>query len=159
MAKNIILSKDEVNLDWINYVILESEAVSKLNDFEIVNYSDRELFNPEMQEVLNGIPDDGSEEKTALPLLFSFHENVAAQKLGLFRQKFRKLKEDIRKIICQILNGFGTDLPSWEDIIKAILLAVAGAFFGGTLGAVILPIIVTFVAKIIKGGINSVCPV
>lgn len=160
MSTQIILPNNEVNTDWVNYVKVEAEALSRLDDFSIDNYADRELFNPEMQELLGNLNEETDE--TAMPenLTLSFSESSASRAAAGLFGRFRELKKRIRKIICEILGTVGENgVPSWEDIIRTVLLAVAGTIFGGALGAIALPIIIAFIAKVIRRGIGAVCPV
>lgn len=159
MATNILLSKTEVDPGWVNYVKMESDALSRLDDFEIDNYADRELFNPDMQELLQSLDDTGMEDFSVMPLKMSFTEEHASYAIEALAGRFKRLKNKIRKIICEVFASFGNGpIPSWEDIIKAVLLAVAGSLFAGGIGAILLPVIIAFIAKIIRRGIDNVCP-
>jgi hypothetical protein len=160
MSKKIVLSKTEVDPSWINYVKIESDALSRFDDYEIENYADRELYNPDMQELLLSIDDIDSENFDTSSFTISFAEENLAKSLGSMKAKFLRLKGRIRKIICEVFAGFGSGpIPSWEDIIRAILLAIAGSIFAGVMGALLLPIVIAIIAKIIRRGIENVCPV
>src|SRR5262245_5208546 len=110
-------SETGVSDEWAAYLANEADAISKLDLFEIDNYADRELYNPDMQAFLTELPDvvPGANETT---LTLSFSES-RSQAVALFGGRFRRLKEKIREILCKVANDLlGDGDLNWKDIIK-----------------------------------------
>lgn len=164
MAQTLMTSATEVNPNFIPYIMNEANSLARLDEYEIDSYMDRELLNPEMQDFLNSMPQQlteiaGLTDKGAALTLSLFE----SRSMGLFdglRARFRNLKRNIRRILCEILGQLeGDGTIDWPTIITAVLTALAAAFFTGPVGVVVLPILVAFIAKIIRRGIDAVCAI
>ena len=73
-------SMTEVNQDFIPYIMNEANSLARLDEFEIDNYSDRELLNPEMKALLEGLQLPDEDQIVAgmvesIPLTLSLMEN------------------------------------------------------------------------------------
>lgn len=147
--------------EWQLYLANEALAISRLDDFEIDNYADREILNPDMHSFLNEWTDSGINLLSAefSPLSLSFAAS-RAKATALFGEKFKRLKGKIREVICKILSDLAGDGDlNWKDIIKLVLIALIPALGGGPLSVIVLPILISLIAKIIKRGLEAVCPV
>lgn len=165
MAQVLMSSMTEVNPAFIPYILNEANALARLDDYEIDNYMDRELLNPEMKELLEGL--DLPEEVAviggmieSIPLTLSLNESRTMLLFSGFKAKFRRLKRAIKRELCRLLAALEEDgTIDWPTIITAVLTAIAAAFFSGPVGAIVLPILVALIAKIIRRGIDAVCAV
>lgn len=155
MAQSLFSSQDTITQDWLLYIENEARGLSQLDDFGIQNYIDRELLNPEVKAYLHDEFSESDGDDSAAGLYLSFTESSAAAQAGLFGG-WRKLKQKIRKIFCDVVGSFSGDID-WKDIIKAVLVALIPAFAGG-IPALTLPIIIGLVASLMKYGYNQVCP-
>ncbi|MDP3471597.1 MAG: hypothetical protein Q8S14_06950 [Algoriphagus sp.] len=148
----------DVNNNWLFYIENEAKSLAQRDDFAIINYLDREIFNPEMEEYLTSddLPPHLDEFDEGEVLSLNLTEGM---KLNLIpewlRRRFRKLKAMVKKIFCHVVHGIG-DLDT-KAIISAVLLAVIPAFTTG-LPAAVLPIIIGLVAYLLKFGIEKTCP-
>jgi len=155
-------NETEITDDWTTYIENEANALSKQDDFEIDNYADREVLNPDVQAFLEEMPGEdiiipGIPGFASLSLSFK-ESNMAA--ISLFGGKIKRLKGTIRKFLCQVLNDLAGDGDlNWKDIIKAVLVLLIPALGGGVWAAIVLPILISLIAKIIKRGLEAVCPV
>lgn len=160
----VFKSREDISPDWVTYIEVEADALSRLSDYEIENYADRELYNPEVQSFLKDWKDDGGDDYLLAPSRWlavtypSMKMNKeAAQMLGL---RLGRLKEKVRKVFCKIVSELAGDGKiDWDDVIKAILIALIPVLGGGVWAAVAVPVIVMLIAKLIKYGIGAVCPV
>jgi hypothetical protein len=146
---------------WTAYIENEASAISRLDDFEIDNYADRQIYNPDMQAFLAELPDTQGMLSVAddYALTLSFSES-RSQAVALFGLKFSRLKRKIREILCKIIADLAGDGDlNWKDIIKAVLVALIPVLGGGPLSLIVLPILISLVAKLIKRGMDAVCPV
>ena len=159
MKTQLFQTADDIADNWQLYAANEALALSRLDDFEIDNYADREILNPDVQALLSEMPDTLIADAEEVPLTLSFAE-ARATAFALFGSKFRRLKNKIREFLCRILAGLAGDSDlNWKDIIKAVLVALIPVLGGGLLSVVVLPILISLVAKIIKRGMDAVCPV
>jgi hypothetical protein len=147
--------------DWAAYVENEAQAISRLDDFEIDNYADRQLYNPDMQAFLADMSEkEGVTTAADEPVLILSFAESRSQAVALFGAKFRRLKRKIREILCKVVNDLAGDGDlNWKDIIKLVLVALIPALGGGPLSLIVLPIVISLVAKLIKRGLEAVCPV
>lgn len=51
----VFKSREDISPDWVTYIEVEADALSRLSDYEIENYADRELYNPEVQSFFKGL--------------------------------------------------------------------------------------------------------
>ncbi|MFN4000214.1 hypothetical protein [Algoriphagus sp.] len=159
MTKILFSSEIDVNNNWLFYIENEAKSLAQRDDFAIINYFDREIFNPEMEEYLssNDLPhgldefEDG--EVLSLNLIEGMKLNLIPEWL---KTRFRKLKAMLKKIFCQVVHGIGEF--DTKAIISAVLIAIIPAFATG-LPAAVLPIVIGLVAYLLKFGIEKTCPV
>jgi len=154
----IYLSNDEPTDEWVSYIENEAAKLSQSTEFEIQNYLDSEILNPEIRALL-------SSETQEEPSLMSYADmnlslnlaetnNLAAAPDWLW-PRFVGLKAKVKRIFCSVLQTVG-NLDS-KGIIKAVLLAIVPAFSAGLLAA-LMPIVIGLVALFLKYGIDKVCP-
>ncbi len=159
MAQILFNTVDDVNNNWLFYIENEAKSLAQRDGFAILNYLDREIFNPEMEEYLSSddLPSSLDEFDEGDSLSFNLTEGM---KLNLFpewlKRKFKKLKAMVKRIFCQVVLGIG-DLDT-KSIISAVLLALIPAFATG-LPAAVLPIVIGLVAYLLKFGIEQTCPI
>jgi len=158
---NQVLFKNEVEITkrWLFYIENEASALMQRDGFAIQNYSDRELFNPDMEDYLS--TDEAGDavdafhdtESLNLNLIEEIRTNAVPTKVRL---RFRKLKTKIKQVFCDVVHSIeGLDT---KGIIKAVLIALIPAFATG-IPALVLPIIIAMVAYLLKYGIEKTCPV
>jgi hypothetical protein len=141
---------------------MEAAALSQRDEFAIENYADREMLNPQVQEYLSTIEKSNTEKSTSHigKLYLNFHQEAILKISFMDRLKsvFSGLKGKVRKVFCQVVGSLELDKDiDWKKIIKAILLALVPAFAGG-IPEIVLPIIIMLIAKLMKYGIDQVCP-
>ena len=161
MATTTFANESDITDEWLTYISNEAISLSRLGNFEIENYADREILNPQFGAALDLIPEGELSliEKNE-PLKLSFFESRSADLLFLRRIRLRRAKARMRAVLCRILSALEeVEVIDWKVIIKNVLLALAGAFFGGALGVILLPILVSLIAMIIKNGLESVCSI
>jgi hypothetical protein len=171
MAQILFAAEAAVTTDWLTYVENEAQALSQSDEFAIDNYSDRELLNPEVQDFLeNEFPFDDQEDSAFTKAVnfhsvslsefaLSFDQNKAIAGKAFLFGRWRRLKEAIRKVFCEVtLPIIGNPDFGWKDIIKAVLIGLIPVFASG-LPALVLPIIIAFIASLMKYGYGKVCPV
>lgn len=161
MKREFFKANEKIPDDWAAYIENEAMSLSKQEDFDIDNYADREILNPNFQSYLQELKLAGEMDDAVMaePLSLSFMESrfEAASLLG---GKLKRLKNKIRESLCKILADLGGDGElNWKDIIKAVLIALIPALGGATLSIIVLPILISLTAKLIKRGFDAVCPV
>jgi hypothetical protein len=114
-------------------------------------------LNPEVQQFLS--EEFTESEEGTLPEMFNlnFNESKAIAAKAFLFGRWKRLKEKIRKIFCQVTGGLGDGDISWKDIISGVLLALIPAFASG-IPALVLPIVIALVASLMKFGYSKVCP-
>ncbi len=164
MSQLIFKDKSDINAKLLFYVGNEAESLSQKTEFDIHNYLDSEVFNPDMDDYLSLESmqehlDIDVDETSDLSL--NLKEGVAVKKLPKsFVLKFRKFKAKVRKIFCQVVRGIKGGIKDFDPqvIIKAVLLALIPAFAGGVAAAA-LPVVIGLVAYLIRFGIDKTCPI
>ncbi len=161
MALTQFKNESDITTEWLSYIENEATSLSKQEDFEIDNYSDRELLNPDMQAFLHEVPDDEYpgiteiSEHRALSLSFKERMLPATTKFG---NSLQRLKNKIRKFLCQVLADLQSDSAlNWQAIIKAVLILLIPSLGGGVWAVIVLPVLISLVAKVIKRGFEAVC--
>lgn len=158
MGTYLIKIQKDITDNHLFYIENEAKSLISLSEFDIQNYMDREINNPELIEfieddnialTLDSEPDPDEDELVLTTLEKNFIVNA------IRRIRFKKLKNRIRKIICKAIRDI-KDLDP-KEIIGAILIALIPAF-GAGIPAILLPFIVGFVALILKYGVDYVCP-
>lgn len=161
MNKEFFQPGEAIPDDWASYIENEAMSLSKQEDFAIDNYADREILNPNFQQFLNEmkLPPANNDLMIAEPLSLSFMES-RFEAASVFGGKLRRLKNKIREILCRILSELAGDGEiDWKDIIKMVLVALIPALGGGPLSLIVLPILISLIAKLIKRGFEAVCPI
>jgi hypothetical protein len=152
MAQIQFANANQINAEWLTYLANEAETLASQDDDYIESYVDNEVNNPQVQEFLDNMPEDNTRIDAMTDLAA-----VAVHASPTFIFKWKRLKEKIRKILCEVLAVIEGQY-TWADLIQKVLLALLPVFAGG-IPALALPIIVYFVAKLIKRGADIVCPV
>ncbi|MGY6520143.1 MAG: hypothetical protein ACXIUD_00320 [Mongoliitalea sp.] len=159
MINYLIESENDINDNVLFYIEDQARLLLNLNEFDIQNYMDSELFNPEVLEFLEDESiakslENEPEIDNADLILNNFEKNFF---LNIGKKiRFKKLKNKIRKIICKAIKEI-KDLDA-KEIIGAILLALIPAF-GSGIPALLFPFIIGFIALILKYGVDYVCPI
>jgi hypothetical protein len=153
-------NQTDVTANWVSYVAQEARSLSALDDTQINSYADRQINNPEVQAYLKS--QQGDAELLKAGKAQSGHLALGADAEGLslhwpdwLKNLFGGLKAKIKKIFCATVKGI--QAGKLEDIIKAVLLALIPAFASG-LPAVVLPIVISLTALLLKNGYAKVCP-
>ncbi len=160
METQAITNQSEIGDDLLEYIKNEAQKLANQSEFEINNYMDSEVLNPAVRSYLGINYKDQNFAFELTDLSLSFKENrllmSSDANLGGW---FKNLKETVRKVLCKIVGALGADEEfDWKDIIKTILIALIPLLAGGVYAAVITPILIALIAKLIKYGYNSVCP-
>lgn len=111
------------------YIENESKSLAQHEEFEIQNYLDMGINNPEMNDFLStkNLERFLSDVKESEHLNLNLMEGLKANTLpDWMRPRFLKLKTKIKKILCDLIRKIG-DLTT-EDIIKAVLVTLIPAF-------------------------------
>lgn len=147
----------DVTSEWIDYIKAESISLSQLDEFALERYIDTEVLNPELVQFLDTWEDEAttSSYQTTSTLSLGFTAEMSAREQSQ-EKKFKRLKNEIHKIVCDVLTSITDPDTKLEDIIKIILLACISAFATG-LPALLLPFIIVLVAKILRKGIARLC--
>lgn len=161
MSQIIFNTANDVSQDWLFYIENEARSLAQRDDFSIDNYIDREAFNPDMATYLSA---DSSAAlfKTMLQApSVNLNLNLVQEMRANFlpdwlRPRFKHLKDKIKKIFCQAVKEIGE--IDVKAIIKAVLLALIPVFAAG-IPALCLPIIIGFIAFLLKYGYERTCPV
>lgn len=158
MKQFLFENEKDISSEWLTYIENEANSLAKDSAFEIENYLDREVLNPEMEAFLNEekvgewIADADDEGILALDYRAALTVKNRSRKNS---KKFKKLKSKIRKIFCKIVRE--TEGIEIKDIISAtIALILTGIGVG--ISPIILPIIISLVALLLKSGVDAVCP-
>ncbi len=157
--KNESLANDS---PLLKYIEDEAQKLSGYSEYEINNYIDREVLNQEMQNYLNTVYADRNFFYLPISLTLSFYENIImAGHPMLLPNWFADTKEKIKIEICRImLVSDGHASRNWKATIKTILQnlnPILGAEHD--LSAIVTPIIIGYIAKMIKLGYEEVCVV
>lgn len=164
MEDQIVVHSDGVTVSEkaIQEIRVKASLLKELDENALDQLADMEVFNADIQNFLQNVElgDDYLSLSEEGIMSFSVSEEKDFEVMGIFGRRLRRLKEELRRIICDVINGFGSNgLPSWDEIIRAVLIAVAASFFAGPMGTLLLPIIITIVARILKLGVAAICPI
>lgn len=162
MAAILFKNENEISNDWLFYIENEAHSLAQGDEFSIQNFMERELFNPEIAEILDSeeidfIIGEDNGFKYFEPMHLNFTETTRSVGIGEKRKRrFRRLLDKVRGVFCETVNGVeGVDM---KDVIKAVLLALIPLFASG-IPAALLPLIIGFVAYLMKYGVEKVCPI
>ncbi len=144
----------------LKYIEDEAQKLSSYDDFVINNYIDREALNLEMQNYLNNAYAEKAYYYIPTKLELSLLENIkmAGQPPALTGW-FVHTKDKIRKTVCHITGqAAGNGSFNWKITIKNILENLSSELGSNLeLTAIITPVIIGFIAKLIKNGHSEVC--
>lgn len=157
-----ITSKQDITVAYVDYLHAEAVKISMLDETSIGNLVNKELFDPETQPFLEEHQDIIEANSTGAmfndeAFNLNFHHARLAAHFNLtgVRDWFKKLWDIIRKILCDILRD-GTVI-SISDIIKKVIEEIMDML--GTVPGFVFRLIAAIVGKLIKLGVDSLCPV
>ncbi|MEQ9265137.1 MAG: hypothetical protein RLN81_07955 [Balneolaceae bacterium] len=166
MSEILFKSEEDITDDWIFYIENEAKSLAEREKFNIENYIDRNLFNPDIQHLISSKNFDKTLEKSDLETDFMFQETNFAFKLSeqsiqkdlseSLKLNFQKLRSKVKKIFCNVVRGM--ENLDGKEIIKAVLIALIPAFASG-IPALVLPILIGLIAYLFKYGIDKTCPI
>ncbi|MBN8837410.1 MAG: hypothetical protein J0I09_09135 [Sphingobacteriia bacterium] len=161
MTPTIINEENQITDDLLEYINNEAHKLSSKEQFEIDNYLDSEVLNPEIQGYLRDTYQGSSASYQMATLSLSFHENrLLLANDAAMGGWFGNLKETVRKIFCKIISAIDiTGTIDWKQIIKAVLIGLIPVLGGGIYVTIITPFLIAFIAKLLKYGLDAVCPV
>lgn len=162
MSKALFKHADDITDHWLDYLHSEATSLSQREEFAIDNYADRELINPEMSSYLDGQHDLENADASSLAGKFhlNFHQSMMAHihVLDKLKSRFSGLKDKVHKAFCKVVSAISSEKFDWKTVIKAVLVALIPVFAGG-IPALVVPLIIALIAKLIKLGLEKVCPV
>lgn len=153
--------ESDITSQWLDYYAAEAQGLSRQDEQAIRGYIDREILNPDMQDLL----------KAAAPKMITLADDDPDMELVLdsgaitaksavgdwLRRTFGGMKKKVRKIFCTVVGDLNKDGNiNLKEIIKTVLLALIPAFTTGVPAAV-LPIVVGLAALLLKYGYKHVC--
>jgi hypothetical protein len=151
----------DFNNNWQFYLENEIKDLANRDDFSIDHYADSEIFNPELANFINqhqsivNLVDLQPNESFALGLR---EKRQLSRVTSDVQTKFRKFKAWLKRLICDLLGSINWENSSTIEIIGLIVVGLIPFFAGsGGLPALLLPIVVSIVAKVLKHGIDAVC--
>jgi len=160
MIQFLFHKENDITRDWLFYIENEARSLSQRNEFAINNYFDREIFNPEMKKFLSSpfiammldkLPDDDYE-----PMYLNLTEGYETHQIDEFyKPRFLRLKKYGRQLFQETVFDM-EDRPATE-IIRNVLYAFIPVFPNG-FPTVILPMIISFTASMIKYGVKMGYP-
>ncbi|WP_304233164.1 hypothetical protein [Jiulongibacter sediminis] len=139
------LSTDEDGMERL----LESE----LHDVEVI-----EALNSKEIEDFIGRDFEVSSDSLSYGILLQ--SDVALTKMGQFgvKAKLKRLKRKIREFFCEIMKTLDLALENLKTIIDKVLTKLL-EHLGFKLPAIIIKILTTVLALLIRKGVERVCPV
>ncbi len=158
--EKIFKSEVEVTDNWVNFLALEAAALSENSDEYIDRYMNRQLDNPQLKEYLDEESTDtilsAFDDEENEPLNLNLTETLLfTPKFRIRLPKFRRLKRAIRKVFCEVITAHvDGDI---KDIIKSVLIGLIPVLGGGGIAPILLPIIIGYIAKLVKKGSDAVC--
>jgi hypothetical protein len=160
MDEILFKTEDDITDEWLIYIENEARSLAQREDFNIDNYLDREIFNPNVMSFLsdNSEIENIIDLKSDSPLSLNLEEQIKISSINLpIRLNFRKLRRKVKKVVCEVLTNID-DLSgkSMKEIIQIVLTALIPVIIGG-IPAILLPFIIGLIAKIMKRGIDAVC--
>lgn len=157
----VFQTAEDFNDNWQFYLENEIKDLANRDDFSIDHYGDSEIFNPELAAFIN--------QHEAIVGLVDF-QNYDSLALGLREKRqlrrvtsdvqtnFRRFKAWLKRLICDLLGSIDWENSSTIEIVGLIVVGLIPFFAGsGGLPALLLPIVVSIVAKVLKRGIDAVC--
>lgn len=157
----IFQAADQFDSNWQFYMENEVKQLANNDDFTIDHYSDSEIFNPDVRAFLLQYGSMVSDVRTNEQLALGHRERRQLARIDTQIQlRFKQFKTWLKQVICELLNTIDWENTSTKEIIGLIIVALIPYFAGaGGLPALLLPIIIVVFAKIIKRGIEAVCPI
>lgn len=146
------LKESDLTDEWIEYIKNKSIDLSQNDDQAIEKFADLEFYNPEMRNFL----DSWGGNKPLKLASYSLSSIDVADDIMIGRKrKFKELKDEILKVICDALKEITNTENKLEEIIKLAVVACLGSL--GGLPGVILSLIIVVIAKLIRKGIAKLC--
>ena len=106
MAAILFKNANEITKDWLFYIENEAQYIAQGDEFSIRNFMERELFNPELSEILDSEEFDNLFEEDFdfgdyQPKNLNFTETNRSFRIAEKRKKrFKWLLEKVRLIFC-----------------------------------------------------------
>lgn len=145
--------EDQITDQWLVYMENKANTLAERSELEIDNFINEELLNPQVIAFLNTIDLEEDDKDEIEPFVINeLALKGISSPLSFF--KFKKLKKKIKKIFCKVSKEL-IDAKA-KDIIKAVLVLLIPALAGG-IPALLLPIVIGYIAKLIKKGHSAVC--
>lgn len=154
-------TESDITGQWVDYYAAQAQTLAQQDERSIRGYIDREILNPDMQELL----------KEAAPKMMTLADDDPDMELVLdtagitaksaigdwLRRTFGSMKKKVRRIFCDVVGELNKDGNiNLKDIIKTVLLALIPAFTTG-IPAAVLPVVVGLAALLLKYGYEHVC--
>jgi hypothetical protein len=157
------LSTEHFNAQWQFYTENEVRELANKDVFTIDHYADSEIFNPDIQNFILEYGDLFRTVSAEMPDAWALGLREKRQLKGMDPQiqlRFQQLKTWLKQVICELLGSIDWENKSTKEIILLIITTMIPYFAatgGLPLPAVILPIMIAVIAKIMKLGVDAVC--
>ncbi len=143
----------------LSYIEDEAQKLSTYSEFEINNYIDKEALSLEMQNYLNSTYAEKNYHFQPTNLALTFYENIIM--VGhppVLTGWFADTRDKVKKVVCQVTDtALGNGSYNWKATIKNILENSDATLGNGRdLSAIVTPIIIGYIAKLIKFGYDEV---
>lgn len=157
------LTTEHFNERWQFYTENEVKELANKDTFTIDHYADSEIFNPDIQNFILEYGDLFRTVSAEMPDTWALGFREKRQLKGIDPQvqlRFQQLKTWLKQVICELLASMDWENKSTKEIITRIITTLIPYFAatgGLPLPAVILPIVIAVIAKILKHGVDAVC--
>lgn len=164
MSQQLFKDQQQPTEAELFYIMQEAESLSAREDHSIDNYADREINNPDLDEYIKDdayVSSEGNDPLGA-DLEINLNQEVSFMKYRdadvRLRRRFRKIKEKIKSAFCSVAQFLvGSDSFDWKELIKNGILAATAAL-GFVFPVAFLPLAIAILAKLLKRGVNALCP-
>jgi hypothetical protein len=77
MSQTTFTTAEQVTDGWLTYIVNEATALSRQGDFEIENYADREILNPDVIAALNEMSDEADSALSTTEAIDGSHMSLS----------------------------------------------------------------------------------
>lgn len=155
-------TESDVTSQWIDYYAAQAQTLAQQDEHAIRGFIDREILNPEMQELLKASPKMMAlaDDDPDMELVLDTGGVTAKSAIGdWLRRTFGGMKKKVRKVFCDVVGELNKDGNiNLKEIIRTVLLSLIPAFATGVPAAV-LPLVIGLAALLLKYGYQHVCRV